>query len=148
MTEALHELINTWGLSNSEIARALYTTTSVIRAWRNGTEPNSDEVARADTLNSFLTDVHARGVPEPAAWMSEPLADGYTATRWKLYVAGCSLELMRENARGEISNADLLHEFNPDWRRTYWTSSTTFVAEDGHLSIREKTYDEVREQIG
>jgi hypothetical protein len=148
MTDALTDLREKWGLSDSDIARALHTNPNVIRHWRNGVEPNADEVARADTLNAFLTDVHARGVTEPAVWMPEPLADGYTATRWALYVAGCSLDLLRENASGRLSSADLLHEFNPDWRRTYWTSFTTVEAEDGGTSIVGKTYDDVMRQVG
>ncbi|MET0417280.1 MAG: hypothetical protein ABW022_14810 [Actinoplanes sp.] len=147
MTDALTNLTNRWGLGNAEIARALHTNGNVIRHWRNGVEPNSDEVARADLLDNFLTEVHDLGIAEPGAWMSTPLADGYQVTRWVLYIAGCSHELLRRNASGELSRMDLLHEFNPDWRRAYWTSFKTVEAEDGNTSIVGKTYDDVRAQI-
>lgn len=148
MTDALPDLREKWGLADADIARALYTNPNVIRHWRSGVEPNADEVVRADLLNAFLTDVHARGVTEPAAWMSAPLADGYTVTRWDLYIAGCSLSLLRENASGQLSDADLLHEFNPDWRRAYWTSFKTVKTEDGGRSIVGKSYDDVVQQVG
>lgn len=148
VTDTLTDLREKWGLADSDIARALHTNTNVVRHWRNGVEPNSDEVARADTLNAFLADVHARGVTEPAAWMSEPLADGYTVTRWTLYVAGCSLNALRQNAARQLTDADLLHEFNPDWRRAYWTSFTTVQTEDGGTSIVGKSYDDVMRQVG
>jgi hypothetical protein len=147
MTTAMQSLHDRWGLSTSDIARALHTNANVIRHWRNGVEPNSDEVARADLLDRFLTDVHDRGVTEPAAWMSVPLVEGYTVTRWHLYIASCSLGLLRENAAGSLSDLDLLYEFNPDWRRTYWTSFKTVEAADGGLSVVGKSYDDVRAQI-
>jgi hypothetical protein len=148
MTDALTDLRERWGLANSEIARALHTNPNVIRHWRRGVEPNADEVARADSLNDFLTDVYDHGITEPASWMAEPLMDGYTVTRWALYIAGCSRHLLRDNAAGRLSTDDLLHEFNPDWRRAYWTSFKTMEAEDGGTSIVGKTYDDVVRQVG
>ncbi len=147
MTDVITDLTERWGLSHAEIAEALHTNANVIHHWRNGVEPNADEVARADLLNHFLADVHAAGIAEPGAWMSMQLADGYMVTRWSLYIAGCSLELLRSNAASPISRSDLLHEFNPDWRRVYWTSFKTVESEDGCPSIVGKSYDDVIEQV-
>ena len=148
MTDALTDLREKWGLSNSEIARALHTSPNVIRHWRNGVEPNADEVARADRLNYFLTDLHDQaGIAEPAAWMAEHLADGYTVTRWDLYTAGVRRDLLPAHARGSITNEELLDMVDPDWRRTYWTSFKTVEAEDSGTSIVGKTYDDVVRQV-
>lgn len=145
MTEALSDLRTRWGLSDSEIARALHTNPNVIRQWRRGVEPNADEVARADLLSDFCDDLHELGY-EPGAFMSEPLVDGYTATGWHLYAAGRP-ELLLAYARGELAANETLAAHDPDWRRTYWTSFKTVQAEDGNLSIIGKSYDDVRAQI-
>lgn len=142
----LERLERRWGLSASEIARAADMPQSAVRKWRKGVEPNVDEVARADLLDDLLDDLHDLGIAEPAAWMGERFAEGFTVTRWDLYLAR-RYELLKANAGGEVDDVEMLGMFDPDWRRTYWTSSTTFLAEDGHLSIREKTYDEIRQQI-
>jgi hypothetical protein len=149
MTDALTDLREKWGLANSDIARALHTNTNVIRHWRRGVEPNADEVARADRLNQFLTDLYEQhGITEPAAWMAEHLTDGYTVTRWHLYTAGIRRDLLPANAAGAITNEEMLNVFDPGWRRTYWTTFTTVEAEDGGTSIMGKTYDEVLRQVG
>ncbi|GAA0583075.1 hypothetical protein GCM10010172_80130 [Paractinoplanes ferrugineus] len=143
MRTAMQNLHERWGLSTSKIARALDISQRVARLARDGTTTAQG----AEKLDGFLNRVHDHGIEEPAAWMAEPVVNGFTVTRWHLYAAGLH-ELLVRNAIGTITDADLLHRHDPDWRRTYWTSSTTFVASDGHLSIREKTYDEVRAQVG
>lgn len=145
MTAAINALRETWGLGDSEIARALHANTNVIRRWRRGVEPNADEVARADLLNDFCDDLHELGY-EPGAFMSEPLVDGYTATGWDLYAAGRP-ELLLAYARGELPAQETLAAHDPDWERTYWTSFKTVQAEDGNPSIVGKSYDDVRAQI-
>ena len=143
MRTAMQNLHERWGLSNSEIARALDISQRVVRLARDGSEPAEG----ADRLDEFLSEVHRLGVEEPAAWMSEPIVQGYTATRWHMYTAGRTA-LLTDNAAGRLADAAMLDAFDSDWRRTYWTSMETFVAEDGNLSIREKSYDTVRAQMG
>lgn len=146
MTEALSNLRSRWGLSDSEIARALHTNPNIVRRWRKGAEPNADEVARADLLSEFCDDLRELGPLEPAAFMSAPLVDGYTATGWDLYAAGRP-ELLLAHARGELSAEDTLAAHDPDWRRTYWTSFKTVQADDGNLSIVGKSYDDILAQM-
>jgi len=146
MTNTMQNLRERWGLGTSNIARALHTNANVIRHWRNGVEPNADEVARADRLDEFCDDLSELGF-EPGTFMSSLLVDGFTATGWDLYTAGRP-ELLLAVARYELTGQEALSAHDPEWRRTYWTSSVMFVAEDGNLSIRGKTYDEVREQVG
>lgn len=145
MTEALSDLRTRWGLSNREIARAVHTNPSVVRHWRNGVEPNADEVARADLLNEFLEDVHDYGIAEPDAWLGATVVDGFTVTRWDLYAAGHA-RLLLANAASELTDEDMLRTIDPDWRRTYWTSFKTVQAEDGNLSIVGKSYDDILAQ--
>ena len=145
MTEASTDLHSRWGLSDSDIARALHTNPNVIRHWRRGVEPNADEVARADKLAEFCDDLHELGI-EPGAFLALPLVEGYTATGWDLYAAERP-ELLLAYTRGELTAAETLAAHDPDWRRTYWTSFKTVEAEDGHLSIVGKSYDEVRAQV-
>jgi hypothetical protein len=146
MTNVLEDLDERWGLDERAIARAIHTIPNVVRRWRNGVEPNADEVARAAVLNEFLEDIHAVGIFEPAAWLDEPVFDGYTATRWDLYASGHA-RLLLANAAGELADEDLLFTVDPDWRRAYWTSFKTIVAEDGNLSIVGKSYDDVVAQV-
>jgi hypothetical protein len=142
MRTAMQNLHERWGLSTAEIARALDITERVARLARDGSEPSEE----ADRLDDFLTRVHESGVEEPGTWMSEPVVEGYTATRWMLYVTN-RIDLLLSNARGEVTDEALLASLDPDWRARFWTSFTTFVAEDGTLSTRGKTYDEVRAQV-
>lgn len=140
---AIHDLSERWGLGDSEITRALHASRAVIRRWRDGVEPNADEVARAHLLNDLLADIHSLGIDEPAGWMAERIVEGYTVTRWHLYVGGCLRSALPSNAAGELSDVDMLDQFDRDWRRTYWTSMKVVPAADGGMSIVEKTYDDV-----
>lgn len=142
MRTAMQNLHERWGLSTSEIAKALDISQRVARLARDGCEPAEG----AERLDDFFTRIHARGVGEPAAWMSEPIAEGYTVTRWHLWLDG-RFDLLLLNADQRIDDSEMLARFDPDWRANYWTSFTTFVAEDGNLSTRGKTYDEVRAQV-
>lgn len=146
MTEALSDLRTRWGLSDSEIARALHTNPNVIRHWRRGVEPNADEVARADLLNDLLSDVHDSGITEPGAWMAEPIVNGFTVTRWDLYGVN-RVDLLRANASGRLSDQAMMEALTPDWRRVFWTSFKTVQAEDGNLSIVGKSYDDILAQM-
>lgn len=135
----LHER---WGLSTSEIARALDIPQRVARLARDGSEPAEG----ADQLDRFLASLVELGIDEPASWMGETIVEGYRVTRWDLYINGRA-DLLGENAEGDFPDVEMLAAFDPDWRRNYWTSFTTFVAEDGNLSTRGKTYDEIRAQV-
>lgn len=146
MTTALTSLYETWGLGTSEIAAALNTSSTVIRWWRNGGEPNADEVARADRLDAFLHQVHDYGIAEPAAWMSAEIVEGYTVTRWHIYRAG-QPDLLVRNAELRLTDGQMLDLHDTDWRRAYWTSFKTVEAADGGLSVVGKSYDDVRAQM-
>lgn len=145
MTTAMANLHERWGLSTSDIARALDIPTRAVRQARDNHAEGFIYEA-ADRLDAFLHQAHNYGVDEPAAWMSVPVVEGYTVTRWDLYAAGRD-ELLKANAEGEFSDEDMLAVFNPDWRRAYWTSFKTVEAADGGLSVVGKTYDDVRAQM-
>lgn len=143
MRAAMQNLRERWGLSTSEIARALGISERVARLARDGSEPAEG----AERLDDFLERLHVQAsIDEPGTWMSSPIADGYTITRWDVYVGGHP-EFVVMNANLSMNDYEILESFDPDWRRTYRTSFTTFVAEDGNLSTRGKTYDEVRAQV-
>lgn len=143
MRTAMQNLHERWGLSTSEIARALDIPQRLTRLARDGSEPADD----AGHLDDFLERLHVQhGVEEPAAWMSASVIEGFTVTRWDLYTGGHA-DLVLLNARGVMDDEAMLSGFDQDWRAHYWTSFTTFVAEDGHTSTRGKTYDEVRAQL-
>lgn len=139
---AMQNLHERWGLSTTEIGQALNISPRVVRLARDGSQP-ADWAAR---LDGFLQRLQDHGIEEPAAWMALDIVEGYAVTRWRLHRNGRS-ELVEANAKQRLTATQMLFEFDPDWRRNFWTSFTTFVAEDGHLSTRGKTYDEVRAQI-
>lgn len=142
MRTAMQNLHERWGLSTNEIAQVLNISPRVVRLARDGSQP-ADWAVR---LDGFLQRLQGHGVEEPAAWMAMDIVEGYTVTRWRLYEAGRS-DLVEANAEQRLTATQMLFEFDPDWRANYWTSFTTRVAEDGNVSIRGKTYDEVRAQV-
>lgn len=142
MRTAVQNLYERWGLSSSDIAHALGVTQRVARLARNGSAPADG----AENLDVFLEDLHVRaGIDEPGAWMAARVVDGYTVTRWDLYAAGHA-DFVMMNARGVLTDEAMLSSFDPNWRSTYWTSFTTVLGEDGSLSVRGKTYDEIQAQ--
>jgi hypothetical protein len=140
MRTAMQNLHERWGLSASEIARALDISQRVARLARDGSEPAEG----AEQLADFLEELDLG--EDAGAYMSMPIVEGYTATGWDVYAAGRA-GLLLALARSECTAEQVLSALDQDWRRNYWTSFTTFVAEDGNLSTRGKTYDEVRAQI-
>ncbi len=143
MRTAMQNLCERWGLSDSEIAQALDISQRVARLARDGST-HADE---ANQLDGFLTELHhGYGIEEPAAWMAATLVEGWTVTRWDLWTAGRH-GLLIENAAGRMTAPAMLDAFDPDWRRTYWTSFKTVETEDGGRSIVGKSYDDVREQM-
>jgi hypothetical protein len=143
MRTAMQNLHERWGLGTSQIARALGISERVARLARDSSEP-AEGAKRLDDFFTYLYD--DIGIAEPAVWMSEPIIEGYTATRWHLYEKGL-IDVLGANAERLITVEQMLAELDPDWRPNYWSSFNTFLAEDGHLSTRGKTYDEVRAQI-
>jgi hypothetical protein len=132
-----------WGLGTGEIAKALGISQRVARLARD----SSEAVDAASHLDDFLERLHVQHrIDEPGAWMSASIVDGFTVTRWDVYIGGHA-DLVMLNARGTLDDEAMLGSFDPNWRVSYWTSFVTFAAADGSLSTRGKTYEEVRRQI-
>jgi hypothetical protein len=138
---ALDHLLGYWGASRSDIATAIDATQSSLR------HPSDAEEAAIEALDRFLLSLYQAGVDEPATFMSVPLVDGYTAVGWRIYAEG-GADLLRRLASRELSAEEMIGHFDPDWRRTYWTSFKTVQAADGGLSVMGKSYDDVCQQIG
>jgi hypothetical protein len=129
-------LYEEWGFGRHDLAVALNVPEAVIYRWRRGSEPNADEVARADQLLDFVLEVREFD-EDPAAWMTVRVVKGYTVTRLDLYRAGY-LSLLRTNAQGDISDVDMLYAFDRDWKLTYWTDYEVGPGTDGHPVIVRK----------
>ena len=157
----IYTLLDDMGFSLAQLARAIGYPHAALRAFRSGAL-DTDQTTFEDIRHKLhdIATMTARlgrhrgktgGNHEEAALFEITLVEGYTASGWDLYTPGDG-DRCRRDTRGEPHGGhnglcalalgepaeQVLDRFLPDWRTKFWTDHETFLAEDGHRSIRPK----------
>lgn len=134
----LDQLTVEYGMSWSDIARAVGVTTQAIRKWRKGEFPSGENRLSLAKLTAFMDILSELGIQQPASWLEIPVVDGYSVRGIDLYSAG-RVDLLLEWAGLHITSGEVvLDQFDAEWRGRYRREFETYTAGDDNLSIRRR----------
>jgi transcriptional regulator with XRE-family HTH domain len=123
------------GLAWRDIARVIGVSVPAVRRWRQGesaTPENHMAVARFAALMATLKEL---GVDDVATWLEMPIDPAAPVTGLDLAAEG-KFEDLCEFALDEVTGAELLDAWTPQWRTRYRRGYEVFRAADGELGLR------------
>lgn len=134
----LTRLLNSWGLSLSDIARAAGIPISQLRRYRHGvvTELPDEANEKIRELDAWAFNAQDAGEDEPAGLLEGRLVSGHPVVGWDLYLNGEPDALLRI-AAGE-SAIEVLDDTFRDWRTRFsgrFSPSCNFDTGE-HLLVR------------
>lgn len=135
--QGLANLVQGYGMSWSDLARATGVTQQALRKWRQGGRPSPDSRTRLAELGACMMLLEHAEVSEPASWLALPIVPGYNPRRFDLFIAHHHYELIAL-ARNEINPEEALSSLDPQWRQTLLRRHETFVDADEQLSIKRR----------
>jgi hypothetical protein len=137
----LEELAVNRGMSWSAIARLVGVTVGAVRKWRHDGATTGAHRRALARLTAFLDVLEHFAIDDPFGWLEMPLVDGYTVTGLDIYQARHENALL-DYASHRIDVAELLTQYDPNWRVSYRTDFEVFEAGDGQLAIRNRREEE------
>ncbi len=134
---SLLEVLNDLGFSWRDIARVGGVSVPALRKWRLGgaaSGANRRKVATVVALCDIARDRYL--ISDVAGWLETPVHPAAPVTGMDM-VAGGRFDLVMRLARDQGADpADVLNEFESDWRERYSTAVEVFTAPDGLPGLR------------
>lgn len=137
--QALLDELADEGFAWVDIARLVGVSVPAVRKWRNGGTISGErlaDLARVVVLVEWLRDEHH--VADVASWLEIPISPAAPIRRMDVVQSGARDLLIRSMVGDGLAPADMLDEFEPDWRTTYASDFEVFDDADGQRSIRSK----------
>lgn len=132
--ELLNELAAI-GLAWRDIARLVGVTVPAVRKWRQGDPPTGAHRKAIAGLLAFIDVLRSDHlIMDVPSWLEIPLIDS-SVTALDMYAAGLG-EALVMHAAGHISAEQLLHQYDPTWRRVTDSRFEIITAADGQAAIR------------
>lgn len=139
--QASSELLNQLaelGFAWRDVARMVGVSVPAVQKWRKGAQTSPDNrLALASLLAAKEVVLRNTTIQDFAQWLEVPFIQGIPLAPMDLWAAG-AYELVFEYALEQMSPEEMLDAFQPDWREAYASDWETFMAADGHLSIRSR----------
>jgi transcriptional regulator with XRE-family HTH domain len=135
--ELLREL-GELGFAWRDIAGLLGVSVQALQKWRRGenvTGLRRREIASLLAACDLITEHN--GIEEVASWFEMPLSDLAPIAPFDLWLAGRH-ELLFDAASQQVSEEEILTDFDPEWRERYESGFEVFRAADGKLALRPK----------
>ncbi len=126
------------GFAWRTIARLVGVSVPAVQKWRKGEKMAPDNLDKLATLLATCNLVAGYPISDVAAWFDIPILLGTPVRPIDLYVADRHELLLDWASHHLVDPAQVLDQFDPDWRSTYNSDFEVFEAADGELALRRK----------